>query len=198
MIENNSEPFLGEIKIFGFGFVPNGWGACDGQLLPIDQNKALYALLGTTYGGNGTTNFALPDLRGRAPIHFGQGPGLPSFQQGQSGGANTVTLSQNQLPPHSHPTTATIQCNSAGGNSNSPVGRYLSKDAGVQSATFSSAKNESMASDAVNVVSGLTGGGQPVPTQSPFLALNFCIALEGRSPSKNCGPHDKQREKGGK
>jgi microcystin-dependent protein len=186
MFEHKSEPFLGEIRIFSFNFVPNGWAQCDGQLLPINQNTALFDLLGTTYGGNGTTDFALPDLRGRAAIHFGQGPGLNNVQLGQSGGASNVTLSQSQLPPHSHPTTATINCNSAGGNSNSPVGRYLSKDAGVQSATFSNAKDNTMAADAVSVDSGITGGGQPIPTQSPFLGLNFCIALEGSSPSKNC------------
>src|SRR5436309_9371210 len=97
-----SEPFLGEIKIISWNFPPKGWTFCNGQLLAINQNQALFSILGTTYGGNGQTTFALPDLRGRTPLHFGQSPGLSSYTEGQVGGTEAVTLTQNQMPAHTH------------------------------------------------------------------------------------------------
>ena len=101
-----SEPFLGEIRMFGFGFAPQGWAPCNGQLLPISQNTALFSLLGTTYGGDGRTTFALPDMRSRVPVCQGQGPGLSSYAEGQAGGAETVTLAATQMPGHTHPVKA--------------------------------------------------------------------------------------------
>jgi microcystin-dependent protein len=173
-----SEPFIAEVRMFAGLFAPRGWAFCNGQLLPIVQNQALFALIGTTYGGDGQTTFALPDLRGRVPMHFGQGPGLSSRQSGESGGTESVTLLATQIPAHTHP----VQCSSNNGNSNSPAGRIWSKDAGVQSATYTSnASNTAMAAGAI----GLTGGSQPHTNVQPFLCLSFIIALQGIFPSRN-------------
>src|SRR6187399_3074015 len=114
-----AEPFLGEIRLMSFGFAPKGWAFCNGQFLPINQNQALFSLLGTTYGGNGQTNFALPDLRGRIPVHSGQGPGLSNSSLGETGGTEAVTLTVAQLPRHSH----AAQGASGAGNSSGPAGQ---------------------------------------------------------------------------
>jgi len=168
-----SEPFLGEIRLFSFNFAPQGWALCDGQILPIAQNTALFSLLGTQYGGNGQTTFALPDLRGRVAIHMGQGPGLSPYTQGEVGGAETVTLGQNELPPHSH-TAAVSQGgsmgNRPGGNVPSAGGAYTATPDG---STFNAAHIQN------------TGGGQPFAVLPPYLALNYCIALFGIYPSRN-------------
>src|SRR6266480_4308295 len=117
-----SEPFLGEIRTFGFNFAPRGWAQCNGQLLSISQNTALFSLLGTTYGGNGQTTFALPDLRSRVPIHQGQGPGLSQYSIGQSAGNESVTLNQSQMPAHIHPVA--MPCNTDDPNAGSPKNNF--------------------------------------------------------------------------
>jgi microcystin-dependent protein len=169
-----AEPFIGEIRIFGFSFAPQGWAQCDGQLLPISQNATLFSLIGTTFGGDGRTNFALPNLQGRAPVHMGTSGGVPNINIGQSGGAATTTLSVNQMPAHGH----SVACYSAAGKETSPAGNYLAKKA----------KDFATASDNNTMAAGMighTGGNQPIPTQSPFLGLNFCIALVGIFPSRS-------------
>ncbi|OYP36007.1 phage tail protein [Rhodopirellula sp. MGV] len=179
-----SEPFLGEIRSFGFNFAPRGWAHCDGQLLPISQNTALFSLLGTIYGGDGRTTFALPDLRGRVGIHMGNGPGLPSYSIGNRGGAVEVTLNNAQIPSHSH--TADVRCQSAvaAGHQNTPVGATWATDAGSSGATYSTvAPNESMLEGTVQISS--TGGSQGHQNMQPYLTTNWCIALVGLFPSRS-------------
>lgn len=175
-----SEPFLGMIIPVGFNFAPRGWALCDGQILAIAQNTALFALLGTTYGGNGQTTFALPDLRGRVPIHQGQGPGLSSYNMGQSAGSENTTLTINQMPAHNHTATGAIAANSAAANDSIPTLNYL-----AESAIYHSGKNTAMAADSVAVTVGISGGSQPFPLIQPYLCINFVICLEGIFPSRN-------------
>lgn len=165
-----AEPFLGEISLFAGNFAPRGYALCQGQLLPIAQNTALFSILGTTYGGNGQTTFALPDLRGRAPIGQGQGPGLSSITLGQVGGEENHPLTVNELAPHSHPIGAT---NGAAASSR-PAGRV---DAGGGAYADTA--------DAQKQVDPPVGGGQPHNNMPPYLGLNYCIALEGIFPSRN-------------
>jgi microcystin-dependent protein len=173
-----ADPFVAEIRIFPFNFAPKGWAWCDGQLLPLSQNTALFSLLGTTYGGDGKSNFALPDLQGSAPMHPGQGPGLSLHDLGETGGSETVTLLQSEIPSHSHgvqaanfpgdiqnPTSATALARSAGGNA------YQST---VNASLFGMAP-ESLA---------LAGGDQPHNNMQPYLTLFFCIALQGVFPPR--------------
>ena len=173
-----AEPFLGQIIMFGGNFAPRGWALCDGQLLPISQNTALFSLLGTTYGGNGQTTFALPDLRGRVPLHMGQGPGLSPYTLGQVGGTEAVTLLVNNLPQHTH----SLNGNSTGGNQPGPSGNVLAVESTGTSSNYSSnAPNATLSPQAV----GSTGGSQPVSIQQPYLCMNFVIALQGIYPSRN-------------
>lgn len=171
-----AEPFLSEIRIFSFNFAPKGWALCNGQLLPINQNQALFALLGTTYGGNGQTNFALPNLRGRGPIHEGSGHTL-----GEAAGSTAVTLNIQQLPTHTH----TLNKNMAVVNANTnatlgtPNGNNWANNGKAQWAT--SQPNATMNPQAV----GNAGGNQAHTNMQPFLVLNFCIALQGIFPSQN-------------
>jgi microcystin-dependent protein len=170
-----SEPFVGEIRMFGFGFAPQGWAPCNGQLLPINQNQALFSLLGTTYGGDGETTFALPDMRSRVPAGQGQGPGLSSYAEGQAGGAETVTLAAAQMPGHTHP----VKASSSPAGSGQPEGRALARSAShIYTATpdAGTVMNAGMLGDA--------GGSQPHDNIQPYLALNFCIALFGIYPSR--------------
>ncbi len=168
------DPFVGELRLFGFNFAPRGWALCQGQLLPIAQNTALFSLLGTTYGGNGQTTFALPDLRGRAPIGFGQGPGLSDRVQGQWVGAEQVTLVGAQLPPHNH----TVGASSAA-TGKSPAGSYPAFTTGASS--YGGTADLQMSPTMV----GGGGGSQPHGNMSPALVLNWCIALEGIFPSRS-------------
>jgi microcystin-dependent protein len=164
-----AEPFIGEVKIVGFNFAPRGWAFCNGQLLPIAQNQALFSLLGTMYGGNGQTTFALPDLRGRVPIHMGNG-----FTQGQSGGEENHALTINELPIHTH----LPQGDSGSANAGTPVGNtWAAQDA----APYASTANVAMNATTI----GTAGGSQPHSNLSPYLTLNFCIALVGIFPSRN-------------
>ncbi len=170
-----SEPFLGEVRLFPYNFAPRGWAFCQGQLLPINQNQALFSLLGTTYGGDGRVTFALPDLRGRVPLSSGQGPGLSDYTLGQSGGTEAVTLGVNEMPTHSHPVAANgRQSNRPGPNGRVP-GRASAGD--VYAASGNGAV---MAAETIVP----TGGGQPHTNVQPYLAMNYCIALTGIFPSR--------------
>jgi microcystin-dependent protein len=171
-----SEPFLGEIRAFGFGFPPKGWAVCAGQLLAIAQNTALFSLLGTAYGGDGKTTFKLPDLRGRVPVDAGQGRGLTARSVGDSGGTETVTLNAGQLAPHTHG----ANCNSTKGEKYTPAGNYWALDGGAAK-EYTPAGNAQMAADVLQPA----GGRQPHNNLQPYLAVNFCIALNGIFPSRN-------------
>lgn len=165
-----SEPFLAEIKICSFNFAPKGWAQCNGQLLPINQNQALFALLGTMYGGNGQTNFALPDLRARTPIHFGSG-----VQLGEKGGADAVTLTEAALPAHGH-----LRATSNQATTSTPVGNVLANAPRRGIGVFAEP-----ASPVVMIGAQSVGGGQAHENRQPSLVLNFVIALIGIFPSQN-------------
>lgn len=164
-----AEPFLSEIRIMSFDFPPKGWAKCDGQLLPINQNQALFSLLGTTYGGNGQTNFALPNLRGRTPIHMGGGHTL-----GESAGAASHTLSISEMPEHSH---SLVASEDPGQTPLSPGNMLAATNNVYGEATDLVALNPAMV--------GNVGGSQAHQNMQPFLTLNFCIALQGIFPSQN-------------
>ncbi|MGH3711973.1 MAG: phage tail protein [Micromonosporaceae bacterium] len=164
-----SDPFLSQIKIFAFDFAPRGWAQCNGQLLPINQNQALFALIGTMYGGNGQTTFALPDLRSRIPVHHGAGT-----SQGQRAGEETHTVTVNELPAHAHAANGRSEL----GTATSPVGNAW---AGAPSQLYAAAPNTTMAPNNIATV----GGGQPHDNMTPYLVLNVCIALVGVFPSRD-------------
>ncbi len=172
-----SNPFLGEIKMVGFNFPPQGWAMCNGQLLPINQNTALFALLGTTYGGDGITTFALPDLRSRVAIHTGQGAGLSPYVIGQSGGVESVTLLTTQIPSHNHG----VNCNTGGGTQASPVAGFPAVESTGTSLDYAAASNGAMNPAMI----GNTGGSQAHANIQPYLCVNFIIALQGIFPSRN-------------
>jgi microcystin-dependent protein len=170
------DPFVAEIRIFPFNFAPKGWAFCDGQLVPLSQNTALFSLLGTTYGGNGKSNFALPDVQGRVPMHPGQGPGLTLHDLGETGGSETVTLMASEMPSHSHaitaqtlpgniklPSSSVALSRSAGGYAYTPPGTTVA----MADSTFSPA-----------------GSDVPHNNLQPYLTLNFCIALQGVYPPR--------------
>lgn len=172
------DPILGQIILFAGNYAPSGWAFCNGQLLPIQQNTALFSLLGTTYGGDGRTTFALPDLRGRAPIHFGQGVGLTNYNLGETGGAETVTLTQAEMPAHSHGFAP--GCNSqASPTQPSPANGYVC--ASQIDNLYASTADAQMGAGNSQVV----GGNTAHENRSPFLALNYIIALEGVWPSRS-------------
>jgi microcystin-dependent protein len=188
------EVFLGTIQAFGFNFAPQGWANCSGQVLGIAQNTALFSLLGTTYGGNGQTTFALPDLRGRAGLNMGQGPGLSTYSLGQMAGTENATLTSANMPMHAHPATATVGVQVAGSASNpvnapSTTNSYLGASGAGQAnaAIWSDALNSPVAMSGGNasVQVGMAGGSVPFSLLSPYLVLNFCIALQGIFPSRN-------------
>ena len=162
-------PFLGEIKIVGFNFAPQGWAECNGQFLPINQNQGLFSLFGTMYGGNGQTNFALPDFRGRTGIHVGAG-----FIQGQAGGQEFHTVTQSEMPAHNH----FVQATAASGNNDDPTGNLL---ATTNAAKYVTTPNTTLQPSTITNV----GGSQPHENRQPFLVLNFIVALQGVFPSQN-------------
>ena len=164
-----SSPFIGEIRIFAGNFAPVGWAICNGAVIPIDQNDALFNLIGTTYGGDGQTTFALPDLQSRVPVHVG-----PGFALGQSGGAETVTLTTSQIPSHTHPGAVS----SAAATSSSPAGGVFAT--GTSTPYSDQAADSSLAAGAIQS----TGGSQPHDNMLPFLAVNFIISLFGIFPSQ--------------
>jgi len=173
-----SDPFIGEIRLFGFNFAPQGWAQCNGQLLPISQNTALFSILGTTYGGDGRTTFGLPNLQGQAPLHTGQGPGLSLHDLGETGGSETVSLLESEIPAHTHalradaadpadvqaPTAGVVLARSTGGNAYASSPLALTPLAG-----------EALAP---------AGGDAPHNNMMPYLTFNFCIALQGVYPPR--------------
>jgi len=170
----STEPFLGEIMMIAGSTAPDGWALCNGQLLPIQFNQALFSLLGTTYGGNGQTTFALPDLRDRVPIHFGQGPGLSSRFLGERAGEAAHTLTLAEVPAHNH----LVRSSSGFGSAVSPTGRYPARNPALYP-QYGTASDVAMASSAI----GSAGGGQSHTNQQPHLGIHFCIALQGTFPS---------------
>jgi len=204
-----SDPFLGEIRMVGFNYAPRGWALCAGQLMPISQNNALFALLGTTYGGDGITTFALPDYRGRSPVGMGNGPALTPIVQGEKAGIENVTLTQLQMPIHTHAavtapfsasltgpiavpaaTTGTTQAEpgtttvlgpiAAGGR---PGTLYATATPDTTLAPFNATVTGNLTPSSPTI--GNAGGSQPVPIRNPYLGTNFIIALEGIFPSRN-------------
>ena len=169
-----ADPFVAEIRILPFTFAPTGWAFCDGQILPLSQNTALFSLLGTTYGGNGKSTFALPDLQGRAPMHPGQGPGLSLHDLGETGGSQTVTLLQSEIPAHTH----TVFGTSFPAATNNAAGQYWGRVARFYNPP--SAVTLPMAPQAL----ALAGGSLPHTNMQPYLTLNFCIALQGVFPPR--------------
>ena len=188
------DPFFSEIALYSFNFPPRGWAQCNGQLLPINQNQALFSLLGTTYGGDGRVTFALPDLRGRTPMGYGQGAGLANYDLGQSAGVETVTLVSTHMAAHTHTIdpsaiTATARCRSNAGNQQTPAGTLPAADASGQLATYNSAGADvSMSTAAISVAGTISataaGGNQAHDNRQPYLAMTFCIALQGIFPSR--------------
>ncbi|WP_298754330.1 tail fiber protein [uncultured Psychroserpens sp.] len=173
------EQYIGQIMMFGGNFAPRNWALCDGQLLPIANYTALFSILGTTYGGDGRTTFALPDLRGRAALHAGNGPGIDPVSLGQKGGENRVTLNVTQIPAHSH--TGTIEATNPvgrGQGTTDPTNAYP-----AEGGSYASAKNVKMAADAVQTNN--TGGNQAHDNMQPYLGVNYIIALEGIFPPRS-------------
>ncbi|MBV0913170.1 phage tail protein [Anianabacter salinae] len=170
------EPFIGEVLLFAGNFAPRNWAYCDGQLIPISQNTALYSILGTTYGGDGVTTFALPDLRGRAPLGPRQGPGLSMYQEGEKGGTEYVTLLANQMPMHNH----SFHAETSAADSTSAQGNMLALPANPIYAEVVAADDRTMASQSVQT----TGGNQAHYNLQPYIAINYIIALYGIFPSR--------------
>jgi microcystin-dependent protein len=171
-----ADPFVAEIRIFPFNFAPTGWALCDGQLMPLSQNTALFSLLGTTYGGNGKSTFGLPDLQDRAPMHPGQGPGLSARDLGQSGGTQTVTLLESEVPVHTHSVGASGDL----ATETQPPGRRLATGDGV---AMYNANNLATVTLAAGTLAP-AGGSLPHTNMQPFLTLQFCIALQGVFPPR--------------
>ncbi len=172
-----SDPFIGEIRMFAGNFAPRGWAFCDGQLLAVSQNNALFSLFGTTYGGDGRTTFGLPELRGRIPIHAGQGPGLNNYRLGQKSGTELVTLTPQQMPSHTH----TFGVRNGLGTSASPEGHTLAEYDPTEDLYTSRTPNQTAASGTI----GNTGGTQPHGNMMPFLCVNFIVSLLGIYPSRH-------------
>jgi microcystin-dependent protein len=197
------DPFIGEIRWVGFNFAPRGWASCNGQILSIAQNTALFSLLGTTYGGNGQTTFALPDMRGRVPLHFGQGPGLSNRDLGEVAGTETVTLILNEIPSHAHNLSShshtipslpvEIRASNFAATKTSPAGSVLATpstniySSGLAGATLAAGSALTLpgATDSATGMTTAAGGGQPHLNMPPFLAIHCIIALEGIFPSRN-------------
>jgi microcystin-dependent protein len=172
-----ADPFVAEMRIFPFNFAPRGWAWCDGQLIPITQNTALFSLLGTTYGGNGQTTFALPDLQGRAPMHPGQGPGLSLHDLGETGGSETVTLLSSEIPAHTHALLASTSPAAGRDPTNNPLARSRN---GLAYQTNTAQNLVGLAAQAV----GTAGGDLPHNNLQPYLTFYFCIALQGVYPPR--------------
>jgi microcystin-dependent protein len=177
------DPFVAEIRIFPFSFAPKGWASCDGQILPLSQNTALFSLLGTTYGGDGKSNFALPDMRGNAPMHPGQGPGLSLHDLGETGGSDTVSLLESEIPSHTH---TLMSVSAFAGTDNSPQNNVLSK--ATSGAPLNAYVPGSPAPSPTVGMAGAAvapaGGDQPHNNMQPYLTLNYCIALQGVYPPR--------------
>lgn len=182
------DAYIGEVRLFGFGFCPAGWAPADGQLLAVSQNDALFSLLGTLYGGDGRTTFGLPDLRGRVPINDGTGAGLSTYRQGQKAGAETFTLAAANLGPHSHgaSTTATLRAVTATANEDEPGDTVILANAGTTDIYGNGANNAVLRSDAIAAATATTntGGGAAITHRAPFIGLNWCVATVGNYPGR--------------
>jgi len=174
-----SEPFVGEIMMFGGNFCPRGWANADGQLLPINQNQALFSLLGTTYGGDGRTTLGLPDLRGRVPLHIGQGPGLTDRRQGNKGGEENHALTIAEMPQHQH----ALNASKGGANQESPTGNLLANQS-RKSRIYAPSSADPLTPMNASAI-GAAGSSRPHNNMQPFLGVRFCIALQGVYPSRN-------------
>ena len=172
-----SEPFIGEIRMFAGNFAPRGWALCDGQLLAVSQNDALFSLLGTTYGGDGRTTFGLPDMRGRIPVHPGSGPGLSNRRWGEKGGAEMHTLTTNELPNHTH----SVQVINKPGDSGTPENRLWAASSGAPLSYSDANPDTDMATQMINNI----GGSQQHQNMMPNFCIHFIIALFGIYPSRN-------------
>ncbi|MFT5917155.1 MAG: microcystin-dependent protein [Bacteroidia bacterium] len=190
------DPFLGTIGMFAGNFAPRGWAYCDGQLLPISQNTALFSIIGTIYGGDGRTTFALPDLRGRKALHPGNGPGLRSYRLGERGGTEDITLTISELPSHNHiaQSTATVRVADQNGDAFAANGNALGKRARdvetsaaievyADNATFGQGNQLGGVESTTTIINA--GGQRPFQILNPFLCVNYCIALQGIFPSRN-------------
>jgi microcystin-dependent protein len=194
-----TDPYLAGIVLFAGNFAPRGWALCQGQILPISQNTALFSLLGTTYGGNGQTTFALPDLRGRVPRGTGQGSGLSNVDLGEAAGSESVTLTVNTMPAHAHTASpanlkATVHAVNVPGNKQDAVGNVFAKEAAGVTATYSNVAPPlgqpyplKMSDDTVTMAGNtdITGGNQPLGIHTPYLGMNYIIAVQGIFPSRN-------------
>jgi microcystin-dependent protein len=172
-----ADPFVAEIRIFPFNFVPKGWAFCNGQLLPISQNTALFSLLGTTYGGDGKSNFALPNIQGSAVMHPGQGPGLSLHDLGETGGSANVTLIQSEMPLHPH----AMNASQGDGTERTPANQLLATGIGISQYQLPGPTVAPLASPTAVAPAG---GSQPHNNMQPYLTLNFCIALQGVFPAR--------------
>lgn len=176
-----SQPFIGEIRMVGFNFAPINWAFCDGQILSIDQFDTLFALIGITYGGDGQTTFALPDLRSRVPLDMGQGPGLSNYEIGQAAGVESVSLNNNQIPSHTH----SLNVDNGVGTLTTPNGNYIAGISGGNNkptiAAFATSANTTLAANSISA----TGSGQAHTNIQPYTCVNFIIALQGIFPSRN-------------
>jgi len=169
------DPFVAEIRIFPFNFPPKGWAFCDGQILPLSQNTALFSLLGTTYGGDGKSNFALPNMQGNVPMHPGQGPGLSLHDLGETGGSDTVSLLESEIPSHAH----SLVASGNDGTERTPNGQLLAGGVGISAYQIPGALTQ-LSDNAL----APAGGDQPHNNMQPYLTLNFCIALQGVYPPR--------------
>jgi microcystin-dependent protein len=193
-VQSQQDGFLGEVKMFAGNFAPRGWALCEGQVLAISQNTALFSLLGSTYGGDGRTTYALPDLRSRVPVGTGNGPGLLNYRLGQQGGAENNTLTVNQLPSHTHLATGTVTPNASTekATSDDPTGKYpsaavypISRAELKPVLTYGDTTNAKMGSNPVNVTVSNTGGNQAINNIQPYLSINYIICIDGTYPSRN-------------
>ena len=178
-----SDPYIGEIRMFGGNFAPTGWMLCNGQLLPITQYTALFSILGTTFGGDGRTTFGLPNLQGRVPIHWGTGAGLSSYVLGEEGGVENTTLLSNQMPLHTHLVNASSTAPARGGSS--PANAYPSAPAVTPNTTVVEAYSPTANATMNPAMIGTAGGSVPFPILQPFLCVTFIIAFNGIFPTRN-------------
>jgi len=173
-----AEAYLGEIRMVGFPYAPEYWANADGQLLEVSTYSALYSLYGTIYGGDGRTTFALPDLRGRVPIHVGHGSGFPSYEMGSKGGATSVVLDASQIPAHTHP--AAVHAQSGSADQESPAGSFWAEP--TRSTIYGTEENATMNENAVEV--GANSGGQAHVNMQPYLTIRFCVCMNGIYPPR--------------
>lgn len=181
------EGTIAEIRMFAGNFAPRNWAFCNGQIMAISQNTALFSILGTTYGGNGQTTFALPDLRGRVPVGAGQGPGLPNITLGEASGTPTTTLLTTNMPAHAHSFSASgsMACKTGSGDADSPGGNIPAGSATDENYAAPASGNGSMAPINVSGNTGVAGGSQPFSIMQPYLGMNYIICLFGIFPSRN-------------